>query len=76
MTIFEIATLILGSGTLISVVAMIFRLGKFSQKIDTLVEDMKLVKIDLKSIDGRLNHLEGAFFERGQWEAKIHKKEN
>ena len=45
--------------------------GKIESK--NIRDDINSIKEDLRSIDNRLNRLEGAFFERGQWEARSYK---
>lgn len=80
MTTFEIFTIVFGSGITLGVLRLIFMGGKIIKTIETMQEDIRLIKKDLQmiemridSIDGRLNRLEGAFFERGQWEARSYK---
>ena len=73
MTTFEIFTIVFGSGISLGVLRIIFMGGKTIKIIETTQEDIRLMKEDIKSIDGRLSRLEGAFFERGQWEARSYK---
>lgn len=69
-TLFEIASVILTSGILVGIIRIIFTSGKIKQRIESMDEEIKDIKSDIKNIDARLNRLEGAFFERGYWEAK------
>jgi hypothetical protein len=73
MTTFEIITLIIGSGIGFGIIRLLISMGKLLKTIEILQEDLHSIKNDIKSIDGRLNRLEGAFFERGQWEARSYK---
>lgn len=73
MTAFEIITCVFGSGIGFGIIALIFKMGKIAQNIETMNSDIKEIKQHINNIDSRLNHLEGAFFERGQWEAKTYK---
>jgi hypothetical protein len=80
MTLFEMITIIIGAGMLGALTKQIFNYGKYSKTLDTILPDISTIKTDvnsinenLRNIDGRLNRLEGAFFERGQWEARSYK---
>jgi hypothetical protein len=70
MTTFEITQIVIGSGLALGTLRLIFSLGKISQKIDVMSEDISQLKRDTSSIDRRLSHLEGAFNERGYWESR------
>lgn len=80
MTTFEVWTLIGGSGIALGIAKLIFHFGKIAKtmeamqkNIETMASDLKEIKTEIKNVDSRLNHLEGAFFERGQWEARSYK---
>lgn len=77
MTTFELLTVFFGSSILLTIIKSIFNTGKIIQKIESI--DQKLIETNkkmssiednIKLIDGRLNRLEGAFFERGYWESR------
>lgn len=73
MTLFEIFATVIGSGVGISVLRLSFMTGKIVKTLEVMQSDIVEIKQDIKNIDGRLNRLEGAFFERGQWEARSYK---
>lgn len=73
MTTFEIFTLVFGSGISLGILRLIFMGGKTSKTIEIMQEHVRIMKEDIKSIDLRLGRLEGAFFERGQWESRSYK---
>ena len=73
MTWFEILTAVIGTGILGMVIKSVFTSGKMVKTLEILHSEVVEIKKDIKSIDGRLNRLEGAFFERGQWEARSYK---
>lgn len=70
MTTFEIVQIIIGSGLGLALLRGIFVIGKISQKIDTISNDINQLKRDVGSIESRLSRLEGAFNERGYWESR------
>lgn len=60
---------------IISLIAVVWFVtnGKFKNlntKYKKIIEDLKDIKHDVKSIDTRLSRLEGRFEERGQWESR------
>ena len=46
---------------------------ELKMEISDIKQSIKDINITINSIDGRLSRLEGAFFERGQWEARSYK---
>jgi hypothetical protein len=50
--------------------------SQFSSHRQEMNEFRQEVNENFRNIDRRLSHLEGAFFERGQWEAKLYKAED
>jgi len=74
MTIFEIISLVVGSGTFLTLLKGMFIIGKMFQKIDLIEKDISVMKLNIHSIDMRLTKLEGRFEERGQWESRILRK--
>lgn len=80
MTWFEILSLVGGTGIILGIGKLIFHLGKIANNIENMISrlnsiDKHLDTVDnkLTAIDNRISHLEGAFFERGQWEARSYK---
>lgn len=67
------AITIIGTIVGITIGALLWMRKDIKESIKELKNDISDIKIDIKNIDARLNRLEGAFFERGQWEAKAYK---
>lgn len=70
MTTFEIIMMIISTGIAGGILRLTYSVGKISEKIENMQNDIKEIKSDIKSLDKRLSRLEGAFYERGYWESR------
>jgi hypothetical protein len=69
-SIIQIIQLCIGSGGLIGIFYLIFKIGKICQTVEIISNYVTKIKTDVNSIEKRLSHLEGAFEERGRWESR------
>lgn len=55
MTTFEIIQIVLGSGSFIGLIILIFRTGKFVQKFESFEKNFETLEISIKEINSKLD---------------------
>jgi hypothetical protein len=75
MTTFEIIQIFIGSGGLLGIIFIFFKMGKFAQKIETLDESCKKnfteIRNDIKEIKHSINALE---IQMGKLETRVEER--
>jgi len=78
MTLFEVLSLITGSGVIIIGIKLIFNTGKTAAKINQIFIDISEIKTEIKDVrkdiqclDSRISRIEGQLMGPHYWEPKI-----